>query len=284
MASIVASSGSNGSISPSGSIDVPIGTNKTFTMIPAQGYAVDNVKIDGVSIGSVASYTFGNVQANHTISVTFSNTIRIITSWAEQGGLIMPGGETPVSIGQSRTFFMNALAGYEIDDVLVDDVSVGPISTYTFYNVTANHTIKLYVKLFDSYVITASAGSGGTISPIGSNVAVKGTNKTFTITPSTHWSIADVLVDGVSVGAVSSYTFTNITESHTIAVSFSSTPYTIIATAGEHGTITPSGEITAYYGNTKSFVIIPDENYVIQDVMVDGEYVDIPASGVLYID
>ncbi|MGG9972831.1 beta strand repeat-containing protein, partial [Ferruginibacter sp. SUN002] len=68
--------------------------------------------------------------------------------------------------------------------------------------------------------ITASAGSNGTISPSGEINPTKGSNQTYTITPSSGYKVADVLVDGVSVGAVTSYTFTNITTNHTIAASF----------------------------------------------------------------
>ena len=71
-----------------------------------------------------------------------------------------------------------------------------------------------------TYTITASAGSHGSISPSGSITVNQGSDKSFTITPDTGYSIDDVLVDGSSVGAVSSYTFTNVTEDHTISATF----------------------------------------------------------------
>ena len=71
-----------------------------------------------------------------------------------------------------------------------------------------------------SYTITASAGKGGSISPDGTIKVSRGDNKTFTITAGNGYIIADVLVDGVSVGAVSSYTFEKVSKNHTISVSF----------------------------------------------------------------
>ena len=68
--------------------------------------------------------------------------------------------------------------------------------------------------------ITASAGVGGLISPNGATTVLYSSNKTYTITANTGYCIQDVLVDGVSVGAVASYTFTGIISSHTIAASF----------------------------------------------------------------
>lgn len=76
----------------------------------------------------------------------------------------------------------------------------------------------------NTYIITSSAGPHGSISPSGNVTVNQGSNKSFTITPDTGYSIADVLVDGSSVGAVSSYTFTNITENHTIFATFISVP------------------------------------------------------------
>jgi hypothetical protein len=72
----------------------------------------------------------------------------------------------------------------------------------------------------DNYTITASAGSHGSISPSGDVILNQGSDKTFTITPDTGYIINDVLIDGSSVGAVSSYTFTNVTEDHSIYAAF----------------------------------------------------------------
>jgi predicted phage tail protein len=72
----------------------------------------------------------------------------------------------------------------------------------------------------NTYVITASAGAGGTISPSGSATVNYNGSKTFTITPNAGYKISDVIVDNVSVGAVSTYTFSNITDNHTISASF----------------------------------------------------------------
>lgn len=71
-----------------------------------------------------------------------------------------------------------------------------------------------------TYTISASAGPGGTISPSG-NVSVNyGSNQTFTITPKSGYSIKKVMVDGVSVGKVSSFTFSNVNTGHTIKAMF----------------------------------------------------------------
>jgi hypothetical protein len=68
---ISATAGKGGRVTPSGSVSVNGGTNITFTMKPSSGYAVSDVKVDGVSVGAPTTYTFSNVTANHTIAVSF---------------------------------------------------------------------------------------------------------------------------------------------------------------------------------------------------------------------
>ncbi len=71
-----------------------------------------------------------------------------------------------------------------------------------------------------AYTITASAGEGGLISPEGKVAVVRGEDQTFAIRPESGYHLEDVLVDGKSVGAVTSYTFENVTRNHTITAVF----------------------------------------------------------------
>ena len=146
--------------------------------------------------------------------------------------------------------------------MLVDGASVGAVSSYTFNNVTANHTISASFAV-NTYTINASAGPGGSISPSGAVAVSGGTTQAFTITPNSGYRIADVLVDGSSVGAVSSFTFTNVNSSHTISASFAANTYIITASAGVGGTITPSGSVTVNHGANQTFTIAANTGYSI---------------------
>jgi hypothetical protein len=73
---ITASAGSNGSISPSGNVQVNGGTSKTFTMTPKRGYQVYRVLLNGTSVGAVTRYTLSNVIANQTIRAEFKSSGR----------------------------------------------------------------------------------------------------------------------------------------------------------------------------------------------------------------
>ena len=117
---------------------------------------------------------------------------------------------------------------------LPDDTTVKANTTYKwrFTPDDGNYTtltgeVELYHKSssgggwYDSYyTIKATAGTGGSISPSG-NVSVReGRDQTFTITPDKGYAVANVKIDGKSIGAVKSYTFENVRRTHTIEVIF----------------------------------------------------------------
>lgn len=156
---ITASAGANGSISPSGSVSVTQGNNQTFTISPNAGYAVASVTVDGASVGAVTSYTFTNVQANHTISATFAAVPTFtITASAGANGSISPSGTVTVNQGGSQAFTITPSAGYTVSSVTVDGTSVGAVTTYTFTNVQANHTISAAFVVNSTTTITAAMG------------------------------------------------------------------------------------------------------------------------------
>ena len=218
---ITPTAGSNGSISPATATTTNDGSSTTFTFTPNSGYSVSRVLVDGVATTAATSYTFTNVTANHTIEADFDIATYTITPEAGANGSISPATVQTTSEGSSMTFTFTPDAHYQISDILVDGTSVGVPTTYTFNNITADHTIVASYEI-NSYLITSEAGANGTISPSGTTGKNYGSNQTYTITANTGYEISDVLVDAVSVGAVSTYTFTNITANHSIEATFSS--------------------------------------------------------------
>ncbi len=73
---------------------------------------------------------------------------------------------------------------------------------------------------YSYYTIEATAGAGGSISPSGSVSVREGRDQTFTITPDKGYAVSNVKIDGKSIGAVKSYTFENVSRTHTIEVIF----------------------------------------------------------------
>ena len=77
---VTASAGAGGSITQSGKVSVQSGKSASFTIVANKDYEVEDVKVDGKSIGSVGVYTFTNVKANHTIEATFRRTVAETTA------------------------------------------------------------------------------------------------------------------------------------------------------------------------------------------------------------
>ena len=83
------------------------------------------------------------------------------------------------------------------------------------------HTFSRGGGWYDSYyTIKTTAGAGGSISPTGSVSVREGRDQTFTITPDKGYAVSNVKIDGKSIGAVKSYTFENVSRTHTIEVIF----------------------------------------------------------------
>ncbi len=78
--------------------------------------------------------------------------------------------------------------------------------------------------LSTDYTVTATAGAGGYINPGGTVLINPGGSQTFTITPLAGYAVTNVVVDGVSKGATNSWTFTNVTASHTLTAAFGVAP------------------------------------------------------------
>ena len=157
--------------------------------------------------------------------------------------------------GASQTFAITPSTGYKIAGVTVDGASVGAVSTYTFGNVAATHSISaIFTANIISYSISASAGTGGAISPIGTTTVTSGSSQAFAVSPNAGYKIADIKVDGVSVGAVGNYIFNNITANHSIAASFSTT-----VAAGKVVFADNSGG--AQYVNSAGVTYVADSKY-----------------------
>ena len=297
---ITATAGDNGTITPDGDVPVDENGDQAFTIEADDGYRILSVLVDGAeAISELVDgvYTFTNVTADHTIAATFVSetaTTHTITATAGENGTITPSGAIEVVDGESKEFRIEAATGYHIASVMVDDVEAIESlvdGVYTFTNVTADHTIAAAFAI-NNYIITATAGENGTITP--EEVAViPGENAEFTITPAEGYRIATVVVDAetedeanVANDVVAGeealfYTFENVTANHTINVTFELIPtYTITVNAGENGNVyyndaLVSAPIVVTEGATPAFEITPETGYEIDVLTVGGNTVDL---------
>ena len=226
---ISASSDSYGTITPSGNVVVSSGNSQTFTFTPNTGYKFASLLIDGVSVDSTSSYTFNNVTSNHTIAVSFSVIQDTIFTVAGSNGSISPSDTVAVNYGSSQQFTITPNTGYHTDSVLVDGVIVDSTTTYTFTNVSANHTIAAYFGI-NTYTITVTPSvTNGTVTSTGivdSILTVNyGATPTFTITPNAGYEVSSITINGttnvpVTDSSGQSYQFSGVASNQTITASF----------------------------------------------------------------
>jgi subtilisin family serine protease len=113
------------------------------------------------------------------------------------------------------------------------------------------------------WTITASAGSGGTITPSGAVGVVDGGSRTFSIQPQPGWHVATLLVDGAPVTPDTSYTFTDVHADHTLAATFAGAELTLTAAvAAGHGAVSRAPDQPTYaYGTPVTVTATPDAGW-----------------------
>ncbi len=219
---ISATAGPGGIISPSGSSSVNYGSSQTYTITPNSGYIVGNVTVDGASVGAVSSYTFSNITAPHTISATFTAiTYTLSTFTTGTGSGTIKTNPTGTNYSTGTVVILTATADASSTFTGWSGACSGTATTcQVTMNSNTSVSASFTLNTLKIITISATAGPGGTISPSG-NVSVNyGSSQTYTITPKSGYSIKKVIVDGVSVGKVSSYTFSIVNTRHTIKAMF----------------------------------------------------------------
>ena len=387
---VTATSGEGGAIDPAGTTLVKKGTSKTFNVVPATGYEVANVVVDGTDLGPISYYTFERVGTDHTISATFQKAqaggeiaiFSVLTTVAGEGGAVQPAGQTKVATGETVNVTFVPDEGYQLASVKVNGRKVEVTdNTYALtmdqnYAVTAdfeaipdvpqvmfendfesvsgdkfpfhgwtvkgqdtNSTWKQYTyynwksegndskhayitndwdgaqdEYLISPVVDLSATRDGvlTFDFAYGEYGIK--NKTFTATVEVStdggktwnaiWNFQDsytgqqasnYIISGSAevpvpaeynvAGVQFAFRYVHPHEETTgqlaidnvklmaVETGEAAQKYTITATAGEGGSITPNGDVSVKEGASQTFAITADNGYEIADVLVDGNSV-----------
>ena len=386
---VTATSGEGGAIDPTGTTLVKKGTSKTFNVVPATGYEVANVVVDGIDLGPIAYYTFERVGTDHTISATFQKAqaggeiaiFSVLTTVAGEGGAVQPAGQAKVATGETVNVTFVPDEGYQLASVKVNgrkvevtdntyaltmdqnyavtaDFEVIPDvpqvmfendfesvsgdkfpfhgwtvkaqdtnstwKQYTYYNwkYEGNDSKHAYItndeaaqdEYLISPVVDLSATRDGvlTFDFAYGEYGIK--NKTFTATVEVStdggktwnaiWNFQDsytgqqasnYIISGSAevpvpaeynvAGVQFAFRYVHPHEDTTgqlaidnvklmaVETGEAAQKYTIAATAGEGGSITPNGDVSVKEGASQTFAITADNGYEIADVLVDGNSV-----------
>jgi sialate O-acetylesterase len=208
-----------GNINPAGIRFVLPRSTSSYTFSPNPGFFIQEIKVDGVSMGSPSTYTVDPVYADHAIQASFgttapSYTIRVPSSG---GGTVLPSGDVSLVQGETRTFQIIPEPGCQVM-LKIDGCPIGPRRSYTFSDIRNNHTL---VASFTCPIVALS-GFGGVQSPTGTIDAEYGSSPSFLISPLPGYVLANLQLDGVYIAPVLKYTFSPINKGHTLVASFTS--------------------------------------------------------------
>ncbi len=189
----------------------------------------------------------------------------------DEAGNVTGGGE--YYYGEEATISATPDTGYHFLNWVEDGSEITNEESYTFA-VTSDRD---FLAVFDinTYIIEATAGDNGSITPSGEVEVDHGSDITFTINPVPGYYIDNVDVDGESIGTPEEYTFENVTaDGHTIHATFDIHTYDVEISAEGNGTVEPEGMVTVDHGEDVIITFTPDEEHHLADIQVNGESVD----------
>ncbi len=258
------------------------------------------VYLDGDEVASdVTSYRYDAPFADfskHEIKVVFEHSAPVpepddkvtLTVQAGNGGTVDPVGSKKVAKGSVETLEITPDDGYVIDEVKIDgqNVSVcnvldvkmdGDRTVSVSFRPVSAQDIAVTIDVDAKIEIRTTGGEidFGKVVPSGEVKVRPGSSLKVSILLNPGFEIEDFKVDGKSVGKVTEYTIENIQKSVDISISVIKNVdgYTIKASAGNGGKISPSGDVKIEKGKDATFAFSANSGYAVSDVTVDGKKV-----------
>jgi len=183
-------------------------------------YIYTNAGVYAATVTANAYGTTATVSAASSIQIVVTSNLRTLTTATTGFGTGTVTLNPPGGIYLTGTLVtVTATAGSNSEFMGWSGAASGSNNPVTVV-MTTNCSVSANFA-YAGYGITATAGAGGSISPSGSVGVLEGDSQPFTITPATWYAISNVVVDSASMGALSTYTFSNISTSHVITAYFS---------------------------------------------------------------
>ena len=134
----------------------------------------------------------------------------------------------------------------------------------------------VYKAIPKEYTISVSSSENGTVTSSGNGIVTCLDVLTYTFTSNEGYKIKDVKVDGVSVGAVSTYTFAGVTENRTLSVEFETIQNKIVLSIEGKGSATSDKALNeVIFGDNRTITFVPEKKWKILCAFVNGERVAI---------
>lgn len=268
---ITVTQGANGNITPAGpAVSVPYLGDQAFSITPNTSFIVNDVTVDGGSVGRLNAYTFNNVITNtHTITASFDG------GWSQPSSNVNSGWTTPAN-------------GYVSDNAFAVANATTDIVNYCGFNlgIPANSTVDGIEVAIEGYATgsreaqVSLSWDGGTSQTTTTNTTSMpngGSEATYILgSPSDDWGRlwADSDLTNANFCVELDATFAtgdlNIDQVQVTVTYHPAVFYTITASAGTGGTITPSGALVLQDTSDQFFDSTPNATYILSDVVVDA--------------
>ena len=225
---VTVTSGGNGTVSAS-HVKAVADTEITLTATPDKGYHFKEWQVMSGGV-TIKDDKFTMPGTNVEVKAIFEKDAppvptEFIVTFDGNGGTPSVGSMTTTNQKLSSLPSASRSGSYTFDGWYTEKSGGTKITKDTVFH--ANTTVYAYWTYtgggssgYSYYTIKAIAGTGGSISPSGSISVREGRDQTFTITPDKGYAVSNVKIDGKSIGAVKSYTFENVSRTHTIEVIF----------------------------------------------------------------
>ncbi|MFD1016843.1 hypothetical protein [Winogradskyella rapida] len=253
----------------------------SYSNLPANWFGQNNITSNNIENGSGFILEKGNPsdQIETAIynleaydSATFTVDMKKFSGGGQNKLLVEVSTDGGTSFTQSYTT-PSTTGNYKTRTVSISEVSAQTVIRLKV-NATNGADIQLKKLILQATgvatkTITVISSSGGTISP-GTTQVNYNDSQSFTATANSCHTFDYWLVDDVQAGNNNPYTFTSVTDHHSLEAVYTQSSYTIYAAAGANGTINPSGSTTVFCGNNQTYNFTPDAGYMVSDVIIDS--------------
>ena len=206
-----------------GAGNVAAGGSVTLKANTKDGYVFNGWSEGDNTFSKDTTVTISNINSNRTIKASFVkyDYSVCVQAYPPEGGKVTGGGK--VKRGDKMAMSASAAPGYSFRGWMLNNNLISNSMNYEVSNIDRDLT---FYAVFDkqntiTHNITAGvANAGGVISPSGVSHVADGGSITYVMAPNSGYKVLAVAIDNKQIGAVNSYTFTNVTGDHTIAVAF----------------------------------------------------------------
>ncbi len=161
------------------------------------------------------------VTSDVTYTARYESVLKEYTVSVEpaENGKITPDGDNRITPLDKHTYIFMPDEGYKVKDVIINGVSMGAISSYTFVDVSCDQTLRVEFEKI-KHKISVIPGENGSASITGTVEVDYGESLSVSFKPKLGYKVSDIIIDGISIGRAENYTFVSVHRDHTISVEY----------------------------------------------------------------